>query len=205
MIIHYCEQWTDERFQVRKGMMSASKADAIGNCWAWLDTLLKTIIADRIANKTWITGAKNAYTDNWHELEPVARSLYELETGNEVTEVWFVTMDDYVWCSPDGVIFDWDMIVWLIEIKCLDNPWYLDVLMKQKAESKYERQMQMQMLVTGAEWCDFVAYNPNFDKSLYVKRYNLDLDKQEKLRKWFEIWKQKIQKIESDFNLLYKN
>jgi hypothetical protein len=41
----------------------------------------------------------------------------------------------------------------------------------------------MQLLVTGAEWCDFVAYNPNFEQSMYINRYYRDEEMQEALRK----------------------
>lgn len=182
--------------------MTASHAQAIGNCWKWLDTYIEDVVADRLAVKTWITGLKNAYTDNWHELEPIARWLYELETWLSISEIWFMDLDEYSGCSPDGVIFDWYKIEWLIEIKCLDNKWHLKTLLEQKAESKYERQIQMQLLVTGADWCDYVAYNPNYEKSLFIKRYYKDETAQEELKKWLEIGKQRIQKIESDFNLL---
>jgi hypothetical protein len=60
---------------------------------------------------------------------------------------------------------------------------HLDTLLTQKADSKYERQMQMQLLVTGAEWCDFVAYNPNFEQSMYIKRYYPDPDAQVEIKK----------------------
>jgi len=204
-MIYYCEQWTTERLECRRGKMTASHAQAIGNCWKWLDTYIEDVVADRLAIKTWITGAKNAYTDNWHELEPTARWLYELETLLSVSEIWFMDLDECTGCSPDGVIFDWDKIQWLIEIKCLDNKWHLKTLLEKKAESKYERQIQMQLLVTGAEWCDYVAYNPNFEQSLFIKRYTKDETAQEELKKWLEIGRQKIQKVESDFNSLYKN
>ena len=184
--------------------MTASHAQAIGNCWKWIDTYIRTVVADRIANKTWISWLKNAYTDHWHEHEATARWLYELETWSTVSEVWFVDYDEYSGCSPDGVIFDWDKILWLIEIKCQDNPTHLDTLLSQYAVSKYVRQMQMLILVTGAEWCDFVAYNPNFEQSMYIKRYYPDPDAQVEIKKWLEIGATEIKKTLSKFNSLYK-
>ena len=196
--------------------MTASHAQAIGNCWKWLDTYIEDVVADRIANKTWITGSKNAYTDHWHEHEATARWLYELETLLTVSEVWFVDYDEYSGCSPDGVIFSTEKdpndilyfpntIKWIVEIKCQDNKAHLKTLLTKKAESKYERQMQMQLLVTGAEWCDFVAYNPNFEQSMFIKRYYPDVEMQEALKKWLDIGATEIKKTLFKFNSLYKN
>ena len=186
--------------------MTASHAQAIGNCWKWLDTYIEDVVSDRIASKTWITGSKNAYTDHWHNHEATARWLFELNTWIDVSEVWFVDYDDYVGCSPDWVIFvNWDWIDWLVEIKCQDNKAHLKTLLTEEAESKYKRQMQMQMLVTWSAYCYFVAYNPNFEQSLFIKMYCLDDDMQAKLKEWIRLGTEKIQKIESDFNLLYKN
>ena len=60
----------------------------------------------------------------------------------------------------------------------------------------------MQLLITGAEWCDYVAYNPNYEKSLFIKRYTKENKMQEELKKWLEIGKQMIQKKELLFNNL---
>ena len=205
-MIHYCEQWTDERHQVKKGMMSSSKGQAIGNCGKWLDTLVTELVADRIASHPSRSFKWNPQTRAWHELEPTARWLYELESLNDVTMVWFISLDEYVWCSTDWCVFDWDKIVWVVEVKSLDNIWHHRILMDQWCDSWHERQIQMEILVTGAEWCDFVAYNPNFwNQSLFIKRYYPDPVKHEKLKEWFEIWKKAIQKAVSDFNSLYKN
>lgn len=186
--------------------MSSSKWQAIWNCGKWLDTLVTELVADRIASEPSRSFKWNPQTRAWHELEPIARWLYELDTWYTVTMIWFVMYNDYVWASTDWCIFDWDKIIWIVEVKSLDNVAHLQILLDQWCDSWHQRQVQMELLVTGAEWCDFIAYNPNFwDQSLYVKRYYPDKEKQDKLKEWIKLGTEKMQKIESDFNLLYKN
>jgi len=133
----------------------------------------------------------NAHTDRGNELEPLARGMYELETSNQVVEVWFVEYDEYTWCSPDWLIWD----DWLIEIKCQSDKIHFELLLSGKIDTKYVRQMQMQMYVTGRQRCDFVAYNPNYNESMRIKRVHIDPKSQEKLEEWLESWKSQIKTI----------
>lgn len=190
MIIHNLEQQTPERYQTKRGKMSASHAQAIGACWAGLKTYIRELMSEYYS--TWERESyNNHHIDRGNELEPLARGMYELETRNEVTEVWFIEYDEYVWCSPDGLVND----DWLIEIKCQSDKVHFDLILDEKIDTKYIRQMQMQMLVTGRQRCDFVSYNPNFKQSLWIKRIYADPVAHEKLQKWFEEWKSQILEI----------
>ena len=55
----------------------------------------------------------------------------------------------------------------------------------------------MQMLVSERQWCDFMAYNPNFKQSKFIKRYFLDAEKYAKLRTGFLIGEALIKEIEN--------
>lgn len=46
----------------------------------------------------------NDHTDRGNELEPQARSLYELEKMVTVDQVTFIEYNEYIGCSPDGLI-----------------------------------------------------------------------------------------------------
>ena len=67
--------------------------------------------------------------------------------------------------------------------------------MDEKIDSKYDWQMNMQLLVCGKEWCDYVVYNPNFDKNLFVKRVLPNKKKQDKLREGFKMAEKLITEI----------
>lgn len=191
------EQWTQERFNLRKLKMTASKWTAIGNCWKWLDTYTTELVVDSIstAEKTYIS---NKDTDRGHELEPLARSLYEMETWNDVEEVGFIEYNDYVWCSPDWLVWDDGGV----EIKCLNDKKHFEMIIwwADKIESWYMRQIQMCLLITGREWWDYVGYNPNFKESLLIHRIYPDKDKQKKLLAWFEYGENKIKELLDSYN-----
>lgn len=48
----------------------------------------------------------NEHTDRGNELEPQARSLYELENMVKVETVSFIEYNEYIGCSPDGLIVE---------------------------------------------------------------------------------------------------
>ena len=58
-------------------------------------------------------------------------------------------------------------------------------------------QMQMQMLVTGRKWVDYIAYNPNFEESMIVIRVEADSTKQGAIKVGLETGKRMIEDIKS--------
>ena len=106
MKVHNIDQQTPEWYEARALRLTASKAQAIGTGGKGLETLVWEKLAEKnsIADKEYYS---NVHTDRGNELEPQARSIYELETGNAVTEVGFVT-DDTIskvgGASPDGLV-----------------------------------------------------------------------------------------------------
>jgi len=177
------EQGTPEWHACRKGKMTASNAQAIASAGAGLTTYIYELMAEKYSNAT-----KESYTNEHIErgnlLEADARTLYELTTGRTVKEVGFVEMNEYVGMSPDGIVEEKG----LIEIKCPADVKHMKIILDGESaiDSAYIWQVQMQMLVFGAEWCDFISYNPNFTKSMVVIRILPDTEKFEKLQKGFE-------------------
>lgn len=178
-IVDENNQGTDEWFAIRKGKMTASHAQAIGNCGKGLDTYITELMAEFYSSgeKEQFT---NKHTERGNELEPIARSMYELETGNIVTQIGFMH-NEYVGASVDGLVGEDG----LIEIKCVDDVSYFKHLLYGQAEvdTKYIWQVQMQLLVTGRKWCDLVVYNPNYEKSMCIFRIEPDQEKIESLEK----------------------
>jgi putative phage-type endonuclease len=106
--------------------------------------------------------------------EPLARIAYEAEMGVFVNQVAFVehpTIANFG-CSPDGVI-DNDLIV---EFKCPNSSTHIEYLTDDKPPAKYIPQMQCQMAVMGAKWCDFASFDPRLpsDLQLFVVRLERD-------------------------------
>ena len=98
--------------------------------------------------------------------EPYARAAYA-EHYAPVTEVGFIVNDDHGYrmgYSPDGLVGDDG----LIEIKSRTQRIQLQTVLKDEVPAGNMAQMQMGMLVTGREWCDYVSYSGGM--ALYVKR-----------------------------------
>ena len=190
MIIYDMEQRSDEWFEVKRGKLGASHAQAIQAQGKGLDTYILELMAEYYSN-----GVTESYTnenmERGNELEAQARAIYELETGNEVQEVGFVAYDSYVGCSPDGMVGEEG----LIEIKCPTNKVFFAYMLDGKIDTKYWWQMQMQLMITGRKWCDYVVYNPNYDKSIIIQRVEPDKEAFNKLFQGFEVARFSIDKI----------
>lgn len=181
------QQKTPEWFALRnKYPLTASEAQAIGNQGKGLETLVWEKMAERYSSQE-----KERYTnkdlERGVELEPLAREMYELQTGNKVDEVGFVineTISKVGGASPDGMIVAKNG---LVEIKSFEDKKHFKMVIERnktgdfEIESQYMWQMQMQMLICEMEWCDFVAYNPNFKESLLIKRILPDKEMQDKI------------------------
>jgi len=146
---NYCKQGTDEWHKLRKPL-TASNALIIANNGKGLETLIKNFYNPKPIQS-------NYWCDRGLELEPKARAKYEWEKSTLIREVGTVTNSKYKQCScsPDGLTDKG-----LIEIKCLKLENYLDFRFNQKIPKKYLYQMQMQIMITEREYCDFVMYHP---------------------------------------------
>ena len=102
--------------------------------------------------------------------EDEARTRYEFETVYRVKEIGFAWLDGFegrIGCSPDGIVGDG-----LVEIKCPSSKAHVDHMLD-GAPKAYHLQMQFQMLVMDAQWCDFVSYDPRMTTGAdyYCRRY----------------------------------
>lgn len=115
--------------------------------------------------------------------ESEARNRYSQEMNCEVFEVGFIPLKGYEnFCggSPDGMIREEKG---LIEIKCAWNPEvHQDYLLFEKPDDlkdynlQYYAQIQLNIIVTECEFCDFVAFDPrtSYSKQLKVLRIPKD-------------------------------
>ena len=196
------QQKTPEWFALRiKYPLTASEAQAIANQGKGLETHVWEKMTEKfsVADKEKYI---NKDLERGVELEPLARNMYELQTGNKVDEVGFVineNMSSVGGASPDGMIVAQNG---LLEIKCFDDKKHFQMIIDSKEtddfkiDSQYEWQMQMQMLFTETDWCDFMAYNPNFKESMLIKRVYADKTKQEEIIKGLKQGEELINKIQ---------
>ena len=199
--VHNVEQGSDEWFALRlQYPLTASNAQAIGNSGKGLETLCWDKLAEKYSSvdkELYI----NKDLERGVELEPLARDMYELETGNGVVEVGFITDDSISpvgGASPDGLVNDDG----LFETKAFADTKHFKAIAELKKygsfkiEPQYVWQMQQQMLFTGRKWCDFVAYNPNYTQSLLVQRVECDKVMQDKIREGLSKGEELLKEIE---------
>ena len=193
MIFHEMEQRSDEWFEVKKGKFSASDATAIQANGKGLDTLVYKKVAE-------LRGAKddelytNADMERGNEAEDLAATAYELATGNKTKKIGFVELDEFTGCSPDRLVGDDG----LVEIKCQRGYKYVELEFTRRIDKKYLDQMQMQMLVTGRKWCDYVCFNEDFD-SVVIMRVDADPEAHVKLKKGLTTGIKKIAEVMGGF------
>jgi putative phage-type endonuclease len=193
-------QGSQEWFDLRAGKLTASKAQAIATAGKGLETLCYEVMAEKYSSAEH-ESYSNEDMERGHELEEAAREMYELQIGNKIETIGFVEMDEYVGASPDGKIQGQNGGA---EIKCKKDSTYLRAIIEEKIDSGYMWQMQMQMLVTGWDFIDFIDYNPNLKCSMKITRIEKDSEKQEKLKLGIAKGVEMLKEIDKKYNNLLK-
>ena len=195
MEIKKIEQGSEEWFRERTGKLTASNAQAIATAGKGLETYIIKLLSEKYSKGERISFS-NEHTDRGNELEDKARELYSFMNDVEIEQVGIVELNEYVSCSPDGLVGDNGGI----EIKCPDDFGYFKFFLdgEKNIDSKYMWQVQMNLFITGRKWWDFIAYNPNFDKSIFVFRVLPNKDSFRKLE--IEAGIEKIKQINKKLN-----
>jgi putative phage-type endonuclease len=151
------EQRTPEWFEARKGRITASAVGAImGRApYASRDDIMRRMVRESCGAESEFSG--NIATEYGTNNEAGALVEYQMETGDTVDAVGFVTREDWAGCSPDGLIGDDGGL----EIKC---PFGLrkDEDPKFKAlidQPHYYDQVQFSLWVTGRAWWRFFQWS----------------------------------------------
>lgn len=198
MKIYNFEQRSPEWDKIRELKLTGSNAQAIGNNGAGLITYVEKMVKEYFSKEE-IVKFRNKDMDRGNELEEDALTVYSFEKNIELKKVGFVLMNRFVGVSPD-TFANKDG---LAEAKAPNDVNYKKLLKTGKIDSKYIWQMQMQMLVCEKKWCDFIAYNPNFKKSLYVQRIFPNSEKYKKLEIGFETGIKLIKKEVNEWSQYY--
>lgn len=155
------KQGSDEWRKLRAGKVTASRIkDIIAKTKSGYSTS-RTNYRDELVKERFgviSEGFTNAAMEHGTETEPIARSLYEIKTGNAVQEISFVP-HPYIsmsGMSPDGYVGDDGMI----EIKCPNTTTHFDYLLEGEVPEKYKPQMAWQLACSGRDWVDFISYDP---------------------------------------------
>ena len=168
--ILYCEQGSSEWHKVRLGKITASRFDNVLCKGQSRQAYLIELAAERLSGIP-----QESYTNaamEWgSEQEPFARELYESLNGDTlIGQVGFIKYDDYIGCSPDGLIG----LDGTLEIKCPNTSTHITYILKDKLPSKYIPQIQGGLWITERQWCDFVSFDPRIKRKIHIIRVERD-------------------------------
>jgi putative phage-type endonuclease len=198
------QQGTEEWHQLRLGKVTASRvADILAKTKSGASASRGNYLIELALQRVTKT-IEESYTNSAMEwgvaTEPQARVAYEVSTGNFVDQIAFVnhpTIEGFG-CSPDGLVGEG-----LIEIKCPNSATHWSYIKANEPPQKYIIQMQAQMAVTGAKWCDFVSFDPRMPErsQLLIIRVNRD---DEFIAEMENEIKQFLSEVETEVNLMEK-
>jgi hypothetical protein len=176
MIRYDMKQGSPEWNRIRRGKPTASEFERIlsptGKVSAQKASYFYRKLAERLGFEVEnITSAALAYG---HEMEPQAVRTYEALLGVETESIGFATDDRGRYgASPDRILSSGEGI---LQVKCPYTPWvhleYFGSPGGGALKMDHYPQIQGEMLVTGAQWCDLISYYP----SLPMVRIRVDRD-----------------------------
>ena len=193
-VYHNVIQNSDEWFNLRLGKFTSSsfKDLFMSKTTKGYEKAIYKVVYENLTKEA-PENFTSEYMQRGHEIEPLAKDCYEIETFNEVQEGGFFQLGKWIGASPDGLIDD-DGI---LEIKSPAFNTMINYLLKKELPSLYKWQVQGQLYVTGRKWCDFMAYHPKLEPLIIrVERdEHLIVDLQNKLNESIEEVKRIINKL----------
>lgn len=158
------DQRSPEWYAARLGRATASRFKdiiAIGAKGQYLKPhydYIQELVSERLIGEA---GQKEMFINDamkWGMMnEDLARTTYQLKTGNKVSGEGFIQHDTLMsGASTDGLVNDEGNL----EIKCLTPINHLYEIIKHNTmPDVYKAQVQGQLWITGRAWCDFVGYD----------------------------------------------
>lgn len=155
------DQRTPEWLAARLGKVTASRvADVMAKTKSGYSASRQNYMAQLICER--LTGKQaetfsNAAMQRGTELEPIARSEYEIRNDVMVFETGLVIHPyiQHFGASPDGLVGD----AGLVEIKCPNTWTHIETIKTCEPKREYIIQMHAQMACTKRKWCDFVSFD----------------------------------------------
>lgn len=165
------EQGTEGWFNDRLGLVTGSVVSAVfatvksGEASTRAD-LRMDLLLERITGAAQPKGYTSPEMAWGTEQEPHARMAYEMTKGLDIAESGFVYLPDIkAGCSVDGFIYDGGK-VGIYEAKCPKSKTHWGYINAGVMPSTYKAQVTHNLWITGADFCDFMSFDPRFDPVL---------------------------------------
>jgi hypothetical protein len=108
------------------------------------------------------------------DTEALARYAYECATNQQVIQTGFISHNTLMaGTSLDGHIGDFQG---LLEIKCPFPATHYEALETGKVPGNYIKQITHALWLTGAEWCDWISFEPSFPPKAQLKIVRVERD-----------------------------
>lgn len=180
--VHAVEQRSEAWRILRLGRLTGSvAADMLarrkdGSEAAAYRNLKVRLCLERITGRSQENGYVSQAMQDGLDREIDASALYEGLTGHLLTSTGFLQHDTLMaGCSLDGHIGDFEGI---IEIKSPIPATHLQYLRTSVIPGEYEKQILHNLWITGAQWADWLSYNPDFPEPLQSKLVRVVRDAQ---------------------------
>lgn len=167
------EQRSPEWYLARAGRLTGSCADKIlakgkGNAESVQRRDYRLQLAcERLTGIPEVGTYINTEMQRGIDLEPFAFAAYEAGTGDMVRKTGFLAADNLMCgCSLDG---DIDNFKGIIELKCPKTATHLGYWREPAVFSlQYQAQIQHNLWVSGAEYCDLVSFDDRVPKPIQL-------------------------------------
>lgn len=178
------DQRSDEWFAARLGKVTASKVKDVmakgrgGAPSATRQNYMMQLLCERL---TGMPGgediSRKPAVQRGNELEPIARSAYEVDKGLMIIEAGLLLHPkiENFGASPDGLI-QLPKGRGGLEIKCPNTATHVATLQSGKHDTQYEWQMFAQMACADLEWVDFVTFDDRLPDELQYACFRLERD-----------------------------
>ena len=167
MIIHTdVVQGSPEWDILRCGRITASVVSSLfaaEKAKTYQKTILK-IARGRVTGKQ-VESFKSDWMQRGNDLEAKAIAQYEIdkELYTGVEKVGFIEVDDWLGCSPDGLVGDDGMV----QIKCVKWNTFDTIKTIADVDKDYIIQCQTEMLFTKRKWNDLYYYDPDLESKCF--------------------------------------
>lgn len=173
------DQHSSEWFSARLGKVTASKVKDVMSKGrgsapsATRQNYMMQLLCERLTGKR-EEGFTSAAMLRGTELEPVARSAYEIDKGVMTTETGLILHPkiEGFGASPDGLVGDRGML----EIKCPNTATHVLTIQSGKHDPQYEWQMLAQLSCADRDWNDFVTFDDRMPDELQYACFRFERD-----------------------------
>jgi hypothetical protein len=194
MVRHNIEQNTELWDELRQGRITASQAHTLfmkPTTEGYKDYVFKIAYEKLFGEPAPEKFNGNFETEEGHRKELLAKERYEELTFSKVHPGGFWELDEWVGCSPDGVVGEDG----LVEIKSTITAKSYRKLVEGnfKAKTEHYEQCMFQMYVTGRKWVDLIYFPPTDKARIIINKIERDEGQMEKLHEAIESFKQAVE------------